>query len=367
MPIDISNILIHKENDDILWVRIEGSKLNMDDDLFISLCYNLPSDSSRQNLMDEDIFDRICSYVTFLKNEYGHDSHFLICDDMNARTADRDDFVPLDVSTHMDVFPDDYTCDISLPRATQDRGINANGTLLLDFCKRSGFRIVNGRIGEDSEFGKCTYVGSRGSSLIDYVIADQALFKYFTKFCVNSTNIMSDHCELNFALDFKMSCYDIHEQEDEDCSSIKCQGKYVWDNDKTNVFLENVESDNVVEQLNSIAENLKRATSNEEVDTSTVSFTSLVENVAKPFFKISKEDHNLQNVKSNFAYNEECEYKKILFLNLLNKYRAEKSDTNRMNMVRARTDFKAEVRKFKLEQDKAKTKRLVDAKYKNAK
>ena len=69
----------------------------------------------------------------------------------------------------------------------------------------------------------------------------------------------------------------------------------------------------------------------------------------------------------HFAYNEECEYKKILFLNLLNKYRAEKSDTNRLNMVRARTDFKAEVRKFKLEQDKAKSKRLVDAKYKNAK
>ena len=34
-----------------------------------------------------------------------------------------------------------------------------------------------------------------------------------------------------------------------------------------------------------MAENLKRATSNEEVDTSITSFTSLVENVAKPFFK----------------------------------------------------------------------------------
>ena len=63
MPIDISNILIHKENDDILRVRIEGSKLNMDDDLFICLCYNLPSDSSRQNLMDEDI---LTEYVVTL-------------------------------------------------------------------------------------------------------------------------------------------------------------------------------------------------------------------------------------------------------------------------------------------------------------
>ena len=36
-------------------------------------------------------------------------------------------------------------------------------------------------------------------------------------------------------------------------------------------------------------------------------------------------------------------------------------------MVRARTEFKAEVRQFKRELDRAKTKRLVDSKYRNAK
>ena len=41
------------------------------------------------------------------------------------------------------------------------------------------------------------------------------------------------------------------------CSNIKCKGKYVWDNDKINVFLENVQSESVVKQLNSKAENLK--------------------------------------------------------------------------------------------------------------
>ena len=98
--------MIHKENDDILWLRIEGANINLDGDLFICLCYNIPSDSSRQSLMDEDIFDRICRYTTVLKNEYGNDSHFLICGDMNARIADRDDFVPLDFSTHLC----NYTC-----------------------------------------------------------------------------------------------------------------------------------------------------------------------------------------------------------------------------------------------------------------
>ena len=93
----------------------------------------------------------------------------------------------------------------------------------------------------------------------------------------------------------------------------------------------------------------------------------MVEFIAEPFYKYFKGSQNSENVKSHVVYSEECEFKKIVFLDMLNKFRAEKSDTNRINRVKARTDFKAEVRKFKLELDRVKPKRLVDAKYKNAK
>ena len=36
-------------------------------------------------------------------------------------------------------------------------------------CRQTGLRILNGRVGNDLTIGKCTFVGSRGSSLIDYV------------------------------------------------------------------------------------------------------------------------------------------------------------------------------------------------------
>ena len=62
------------------------------------------------------------------------------------------------------------------------------------FCKRSGFLIVNGKVGDDSKIGKCTYVGVCGSSLNYYVITNQEWFGYFSNFFVNSRNIMSDHC-----------------------------------------------------------------------------------------------------------------------------------------------------------------------------
>ena len=364
----ISDLMLHKDSDDILWLRIEGAKLNLDGDLFICLCYNLPSDSSRQSLIDEDMFDRVCNYVTFIKNEYGNESHFLICGDMNARIADRDDFVPLDISTHMDTLPDDYVCDINLPRSTQDSGFNANGNLLLDFCKRSGFRIVNGRVGEDAGDGKCTYVGSRGSSLIDYVIADQDLFKYLSNFCVNDPDILSDHCVLNFVMNFELLDYDSASNTVEGENDIQlCNGKYAWDNDKANIFLNNLQSEGVKQQLNNITDSINQAASNEEIDVSVNSFTNLVGAIAEPFFKDINGSQNTKSAKSNFIYSEECEFKKLVFLDMLNKYRADKTDANRINMVRARTEFKAEVRQFKRELDRAKTKRLVDSKYRNAK
>ena len=43
---------------------------------------------------------------------------------------------------------------------------------------------------------------------------------------------------------------------------------------------------------------------------------------------------------------------------MLNKYRADKTDANRINMVRARTEFKAVVRQIKRELDRAKTNAL---------
>ena len=87
------------------------------------------------------------------------------------------------------------------------------------------------------------------------------------------------------------------------------------------------------------------------------------------FYKETKitPKENERSGHTNFIFNEECEYKKLVFLDMLNKYRKDSIDTNRINMVKAKTDFKMTVRKFKSELEKAKTKRLIDAKCKNAK
>ncbi len=126
----------------------------------------------------------------------------MICGDFNARTSDDSDSVIDDHADHINVLPDDYTADVFLPRFSRDKvRPNDNGTSLLAFCKQTGLRIMNGRVGNDACVGKYTYVGSRGRSLIDYVVASTNIFPYVNKFNVNSPNILSDHCAISFSLE----------------------------------------------------------------------------------------------------------------------------------------------------------------------
>ena len=81
-------------------------------------------------------------------------------------------------------------------------------------------------------------------------------------------------------------------------------------------------------------------------------FTSIIEEAAAPHFKkISQSTKNasrndfFSNTKENPWYDEECYEKKYYFLHKLDTYRKLKSDENRISMVKARSDYKALLRK----------------------
>ena len=100
---------------------------------------------------------------------------------MNAHTSDLPDFVSDENITHIDFLPDGYVADTACTvRCSQDKGrINNNGIVLLDLCKQTGMRILNGRCDRDQD-GKNTFIGRTGSSVVDYVIATPGIFTVFT-------------------------------------------------------------------------------------------------------------------------------------------------------------------------------------------
>ena len=112
-------------------------------DLYLCLCYVIPTGSSTKALTEISVLDRISDYIVDIANYTENCYNILICGDFNSRTGTEHDFVILDNSNN-DMLPDDYVPDEFLARFTYDKTINTNGRKLLDFCKQNGLRICNG-------------------------------------------------------------------------------------------------------------------------------------------------------------------------------------------------------------------------------
>jgi hypothetical protein len=67
---------------------------------------------------------------------------------------------------------------------SEDMICNASGLKLLDICRTSELKIVNGRIGDDEGIGRLAYLSSNGKSAIDYAIASLYLFHIISDFIV---------------------------------------------------------------------------------------------------------------------------------------------------------------------------------------
>ncbi len=86
---------------------------------------------------------------------------------------------------------------------------NHYGTELLDLCKASHLRLINGRFGEDKGVGSFTCYTSRGQSTVDYHILSETLLGRIQNFTMEPPSDISDHCPLVTTL--SESNYSIHE------------------------------------------------------------------------------------------------------------------------------------------------------------
>ena len=74
-----------------------------------------------------------------------------------------------------------------------------------------------------------------------------------------------------------------------------------------------------------------------------------------------------QDHENSDNFNEMCGESRRIFFQLLNIYRTNKNEENRINMIHPRTTYKNELRKYRIKKDKRKTSKLIDARLKNAK
>ena len=362
-----SILLLTKENDDIIWLRLDDIT-DASCSTFLCLCYNLPTGTSRQALTEDSMFDRISHYMLHLQSLSDKPCKFIICGDMNARVSDLKDYVEDDYSRHVYALPDDYCPDNILPRSTKDNTLNPNGSVLIDFCRQSGLRIANGRVGSDAGVGECTYVGYGGTSLIDYVLVSEDLLNKFCSFDVHDPNPLSDHCIIEFSLEFKFKIH-VFEQAnmEQQVPSKRVDSKYKWNKSKSDQYRNKIASDEVGSRFAEVFNDLNNNDDTASIDTCLDNFVSIIDDVCKPLFEKPCKK-TVSDLKTNsFVYSHDCELKKMKFFDNLNNYRKNKNDFNRREMVKSRSEFKSSVRKFKRDCQKNKTEKLINTRFKDAK
>lgn len=233
--------LFFQSEDDILWLRLDGGLFSLADDLFIGSCYAMPESSGRFNLQAQNIFDRLFDSVSVINNSTDGQCNILLSGDFNSRTSDNADFIHFDGNDDFNLLLDDYTVDITRPRFSQDKGhTNSNGMAFVDFCKQSGLLILNGRCGDDASVGKYTFVGSRDSSMVDYVFASESLFNFISSFTVHDPNSLTDHCLIEYTFQNIVVDYGATFISDEtvsgDCyQQVNCT--YRWNTDLRNEYV----------------------------------------------------------------------------------------------------------------------------------
>jgi hypothetical protein len=84
-------------------------------------------------------------------------------------------------------------------RKTKDKAENAEGKRLIEWIEENGWEVLNGNKRGDEE-GEVTYVGSRGETVIDYAIVNEAAWERVKEFKVGERGD-SDHLPLEITIE----------------------------------------------------------------------------------------------------------------------------------------------------------------------
>ena len=240
--------VLEKDRYGSIWVKLCKEFFGLDTDICVCFLYIPPQQSVYYRSHDIGFFEKVESDI----RKYSTFGNILVSGDLNARCGQKTDFTEHSerysnfVST-VDNMNEAEQGVYREQRVSMDNICNASGVKLIDLCQGSDLRIVNGRVGDDANVGSFTFESSRGSSLIDYVLASINLFPIFTNFIVHDMHTCTSHAPISFCLKAEFSC------KAEQCN-LKEVEHIQWDNEKNDIFKDILS--NKMELLNSTVDNV---------------------------------------------------------------------------------------------------------------
>ena len=191
-------------SESILWCKVNSKDFDLS--FYIGNVY-VPHESSIYH--HKDLFDNAIRDISILQSR--SNIPFILIGDFNARTGQLNDFEVIDtymadvcgLTTDDSIIDSFHECNIPIQRTNQDLHINDNGKKLIDLCKITDLKIMNGRLDKDRGIGSFTCYTGMGQSTIDYLIVSEAILPAITSFQVHSFDrCLSDvHCGLSLSIE----------------------------------------------------------------------------------------------------------------------------------------------------------------------
>ena len=244
-------------NSEFRWLKLERSFFKINHDIYVLVAYISNGSFAEKS---EDIFELIENDIAkFSKNG----CEFFVCGDFNARTNVDPDFCMFDendnISDHVNL-PFNMLSDVPLPRGNTDtHATDVRGKKLLNLCRSTGLRIVNGRAIGDTAGNLTCYSHSGKPSTIDYVLVSNDMIDNIDYFHVEDLDVHSIHCQLVTKLRLG------HFKRDKAPSvstSVNRLHKFHWKPVNKLIFQRSLASEHIQKQLQDFSKDLSTSCNN---------------------------------------------------------------------------------------------------------
>ena len=308
-------VKIVKNSDFSVWIQISQNNIKS----FIGGVYIPPLDSSStiSSFQNNNSFSLVQEEISFFSQK----GNVAICGDFNARTGKLTDYVEVSGSDAFDIapLPTNDNCEFpKFKRHTDDHKSNKYGRELIELCKSSNMRIMNGYFQNDKSTGTFTCYTPRGKSLIDYLICDPSFYQSLQSFTIEPLNINSDHRPLVFSIQLSVNeSSQVLKQKDRYAKNSVRYFRYIFDSNSVSSLIESITNVSGLTQHEIFIGNIIR---DEGVNEAVNSIYKLLENAisnncAKKYQRTVK-----NSFPCNKWFDDECKKLKYLTNNFARKH-----------------------------------------------
>ena len=347
---DSKSVSIEKANEHVIWLKITRST----HEIFIGGTY-IPPEGSMTYLHNKHGIDVINELREDLANYLERTPFVAICGDFNSRTGEMKDFEEFVNGKNSSIISDTVYVTGRTPiiqgnwntkcRLNKDSKVNAFGKDLINLCRASGIRIMNGFY-DGSNTDKYTCLTPMGQSTVDYLLCSESTYNYLENLTIMDKLAESDHTPLSFTLNFSLMS---KIRDSSQIRPLKKTFKYIFDKSKTDQYLRNFESDNAQWVLYKLCCEI-------ELDLDTDVIISTVYQYFTNNIQLTFKKKNSKSSKNTFPTNQwfDCECKNHRkSLNIFARQNDLSTELNKITYRKMHKDYKRIVQKKKRQfQDK---------------